>query len=522
MERSPALLLCGLDCRPDLELDMQRLARRLQAGGVFSQVLVEAGLCGNHLKNLTRLQGKRILFGGCSVLESGDFYARAARALSIAWGDALAVNVMEDLVRRYGKGPGLEQNLIARLLAAARVLERAESVPEESLSAGGGALVYGSGLSGLQAALKLAAAGIPVDVLPTADYPLSPGCLQLLLQSRRPAEALRERVREQEAVAILEAGEEMGLVGRNGGFEGGDGRRYGCVVFAPERPEADPVEIGSLNMTRLYTRLAEGGKITGTCVLLFDHGEETAPEVFRDGLAAALAIRSAGRARVYVLSRDVQVSLPDLELLYAACREAGVLFLKYGEELAVENDSGDFVLAGYDEQSGRPFRLPHPDVLVISRPARLSGAALSFAGRLSLRLDRDGCARPGNLWFPARATSRPGVFACGAARGHLDAPGVERDAEALAESVRQRLRPGGIAVPERRAVVDGEKCAFCLTCVRACPAGAMGKDSEQHRAVVDPGACLACGVCAAACPAQAVQLRNLGAEAISAGIEALA
>ena len=133
MEQSPVLLLCSLDCRSDLKLDIRRLAQRLQDSGVFQQVLVEGPLCRNHLKKLSCLKGKKILFGGCSVLAAGDFYVRVARALSLERGDTLAVNVMEDILQRYTGSAELEQNLYGRLLASARILERAKSVPEETL-----------------------------------------------------------------------------------------------------------------------------------------------------------------------------------------------------------------------------------------------------------------------------------------------------------------------------------------------------------------------------------------------------
>jgi heterodisulfide reductase subunit A-like polyferredoxin len=527
MAESTALLLCGLDCRPDLELDMRQLKESLRHSGVFRKILVEPRLCGNHLKKLSALKGMKIVFGGCPVLAAEDFYHRVNRALSLEPGDALTVDVMEEVLLRYAKGPGMERNLTARLLAAGRVLEHARSVQEETLTPADSALVYGSGLSGLHAALALANVGVPVDVLPLSSpgEPLSPGCLSLLLGEQRPLEHLRLRAEQEKDVSFLAAGKEMHIRGLAGGFalEGADGlrREYGCIVFAPERIEKDAPATGLLNLTQLYARLKSGQKLTGSCVLVFDYEEPTSPEVFRDGLAAALAVRGAGRARVWVLSRNVQVIDPGSESLYSACREAGVVFLKYREPLTIAGESGDFVLTARDAQSVGLFSFLHPEVVALSRPARLPAAALRFAGLLNLRLFQDAWAQPDSIWRLAQETSRPGVFACGISLGHRDPAGIERDARTLSRAVRQRLGPKGIAVPERLAVVDGEKCAFCLTCVRACPAGAVGLDREQRCAVVDPGACQACGICAAVCPARAIQLRNLGAEALEAGMGAL-
>jgi heterodisulfide reductase subunit A len=70
-------------------------------------------------------------------------------------------------------------------------------------------------------------------------------------------------------------------------------------------------------------------------------------------------------------------------------------------------------------------------------------------------------------------------------------------------------------------VVDNEKCAYCLTCLRVCPYGAMGKNSEERVAQVIATACQGCGVCASECPAEAITLRNLSQESVLAGMHEL-
>ena len=55
------------------------------------------------------------------------------------------------------------------------------------------------------------------------------------------------------------------------------------------------------------------------------------------------------------------------------------------------------------------------------------------------------------------------------------------------------------------ARVDGNKCASCLICVRACPFGVPFINADGH-SEIDPAKCHGCGVCAAECPAKAIQL----------------
>lgn len=57
------------------------------------------------------------------------------------------------------------------------------------------------------------------------------------------------------------------------------------------------------------------------------------------------------------------------------------------------------------------------------------------------------------------------------------------------------------------AIVDEEKCAGCLTCVRICP---FGVASVEKTAVFPAEKCQACGLCAAHCPAAAIALSRFG------------
>ncbi len=57
------------------------------------------------------------------------------------------------------------------------------------------------------------------------------------------------------------------------------------------------------------------------------------------------------------------------------------------------------------------------------------------------------------------------------------------------------------------ALVDEEKCAACLTCVRICPFGVATVD---RTAAMPQDECQACGLCAAQCPAAAIALKRFG------------
>ncbi|RJQ32560.1 MAG: FAD-dependent oxidoreductase [Actinobacteria bacterium] len=67
------------------------------------------------------------------------------------------------------------------------------------------------------------------------------------------------------------------------------------------------------------------------------------------------------------------------------------------------------------------------------------------------------------------------------------------------------------------AVVDADKCAACITCVRVCPYEVpVFKDNVAY---IDPQECQACGFCAADCPAEAIKMNVLSATELNERIQ---
>jgi electron transport complex protein RnfB len=66
--------------------------------------------------------------------------------------------------------------------------------------------------------------------------------------------------------------------------------------------------------------------------------------------------------------------------------------------------------------------------------------------------------------------------------------------------------PAAIARSNFRAVVDGEACTGCGTCVERCHFGAL--DVPEDRCAVDTSRCLGCGLCIGSCPSEALSLER--------------
>ena len=80
---------------------------------------------------------------------------------------------------------------------------------------------------------------------------------------------------------------------------------------------------------------------------------------------------------------------------------------------------------------------------------------------------------------------------------------------------KEKMLVGGVV-----AVVEGERCAACLTCVRVCPYE-VPVINVKGEAEIDLAKCKGCGSCAAECPARAIELMHFRDPQLWAKCEAL-
>ena len=80
---------------------------------------------------------------------------------------------------------------------------------------------------------------------------------------------------------------------------------------------------------------------------------------------------------------------------------------------------------------------------------------------------------------------------------------------------KEKMLVGGVV-----AVVDGERCAACLTCVRVCPYE-VPVINVRGEAEIEIAKCKGCGSCAAECPAMAIELMHFREAQLEAKCQAL-
>ena len=60
--------------------------------------------------------------------------------------------------------------------------------------------------------------------------------------------------------------------------------------------------------------------------------------------------------------------------------------------------------------------------------------------------------------------------------------------------------------PYGRVDIDTDNCTICLSCVSACPAGALQDNPDAPQLLFREDACLQCGICASTCPEKVITL----------------
>ncbi|MGQ9459546.1 MAG: CoB--CoM heterodisulfide reductase iron-sulfur subunit A family protein, partial [Anaerolineae bacterium] len=244
----------------------------------------------------------------------------------------------------------------------------------------------------------------------------------------------------------------------------------------------------------------------------------------------AIALKEANpEVQVAILyNRDIR-TYGRIEALYTRARRLGVIFVRYpeGERPSIVLEGERPVIRVTDTVLNLDLTL-EPDVLVLSE------AILPAEGHRDLaELFKFSCTLEG-FFLEAHVKLQPvdfpseGLYLAGMC--HYPKLVEEAQVQALAAAARaartlskEHLEVGGVV-----AVVDQAKCTGCLTCVRACPFGAIrirrdavGAGGILGAAEVQAAACRGCGICAGECPAKAIQLEHFRDDQIWAKIDAL-
>jgi heterodisulfide reductase subunit A-like polyferredoxin len=412
------------------------------------------------------------------------------------------------------------------------------------------ALVVGGGLSGLMAALIIAKAGYQV-YMPEIQ-PRFAG--SLADKMRHTLEGYDYRPYLEEVAYQVEAHPRIHwwpdtkitrFSGNVGNFrcrlESSRKKRevqVGAVVIATGGREYIPREYLFHDSPRVMTQIQlerfledspNGIRPASTIVMIQCVGSREPEHPYCSRVCCAEAIKNAltlkamrPQARIFILYRDIR-TYGFKEIYYKKARDLGVQFIRFEPERKPEvtPTRGGLMVTVFDQNLNATIKLK-AEYVVLSTAVRPDPSAREIANLMKLPMDADG------FFMEAHQKLRPldfpssGIFLCGLAHSpkfieESIAQAQGAAARALAILAQEKMNVGGAV-----AVVDQEKCAVCLTCVRVCPYQVPIIDHTVPAAYIDPAACHGCGLCASECPAKAITLQNFTDSQIIAQGTALA
>jgi len=134
-------------------------------------------------------------------------------------------------------------------------------------------------------------------------------------------------------------------------------------------------------------------------------------------------------------------------------------------------------------------------------------AGLGFAGERVATIETDDPDTLGQALrtiAPAESAPRPATF---------QAVGAKRDVLRLALRELHQAAPAPVDIialpqgaPFGAVQVNAEGCTLCLSCVSACPTGALLADPDRPMLRFTEDACVQCGLCQATCPEKVITL----------------
>ncbi|MGI6039175.1 MAG: hydrogenase iron-sulfur subunit [Clostridiales bacterium] len=228
-----------------------------------------------------------------------------------------------------------------------------------------------------------------------------------------------------------------------------------------------------------------------TIVMLLNKDSDSNPYLWKLVLERAIEIAS-GKRHVCVLCKSVGSRMPGLESLYHEARDLGVSFLKYRSVSL--SDEGYTSTITIDDGTDT-YNITSP--LIIDCTCSPDESVLDYADALRLRTHDNGKINS-NRWFLLQGhTSRRNVF-------YIDTGlMLSLSLEEIVNSIANEIRSTAV-ITDNTVEIDAKKCAFCYTCYRVCPHGALAPNHDAHAMGVLKSNCSGCGICVAVCPANAI------------------
>jgi heterodisulfide reductase subunit A-like polyferredoxin len=161
----------------------------------------------------------------------------------------------------------------------------------------------------------------------------------------------------------------------------------------------------------------------------------------------------------------------------------------------------------------------HPDLLALST-ATVPSETHELASMLKVPQTAEGFFLEAHMKLRPVDFASEGLYLCGISHAPKMIDEALSQAWAAVSRACTVLSKDEIQVGGVVSVVDAERCAACLTCVRVCPYNVpvINKDGVAE---IEIAKCHGCGICASECPGKAIMLQHFTDEQVMAKCDVL-
>jgi heterodisulfide reductase subunit A len=448
-------------------------------------------------------------------------------------------------MHQKGKATEKAKDLVRMAVANARLIQSLDQLQVPVIPKG---LVIGGGVAGMTATLKLAEQGFEVTLvekeaelggnLRKLHYTLEGEDVQAFLKD------LIRRVTHHPLIHVMTQASVVDFSGSKGNFSTGirvapdnpcQTIEHGITILATGAEEWKPTEYFYGEDPRVVTQIDLESRIVhqpedvlraNTVVMIQCVGSRNAERPYCSRTCCATAVKNALKikalnphARIYILYRDMR-TYGLMEPYYARARREGILFINYDPEEKPEvTKNGDRLSIAFTDRILKERINVEPDLLVLSS-ATLPRQNEALATLLKVPRTAEGFFLEAHMKLRPVDFATDGLYIAGSGHGpKLISESISQASAAVARACtilsKEKMLVGGVV-----AIVEGERCAACLTCVRVCPYG-VPVINAKGEAEIDVSKCKGCGSCAAECPARAIELMHFKEDQLEEKVRAL-
>jgi heterodisulfide reductase subunit A-like polyferredoxin len=405
------------------------------------------------------------------------------------------------------------------------------------------ALIIGGGLAGITAAQAIAAQGYEA-VLVEKDKVLGGNMRRLhytehISDVQSLMNTLVVQVESNPLITIYKEAEVKNLSGYLGNYvtelvtgKGNTERiEHGVIIIATGGVEYKPAEYlygkspKILTQLELEKKLVEKDnlvKIAKSIVMIQCVGSREEEHQYCSRICCTQAVNNAIKLKELNPDIDITILYRDIrtygmhELQYLKARQMGVTFIRFDVDKKPDlTQEGEKLNVKVLDKTLNKEIVITPDILILSAAIRPQPDAEEFASKLKLPLTQDKFVMEAHMKLRPLDLFNEGMYLCGLAHSPKSvAETIVQARGAVSRALTVLSQPylmvGGIV-----SVVDGDRCAACLTCVRSCPYD-VPRINEEGVAFIEVAACQGCGICASVCPRKAITLQHYSDEQVLA------